>query len=196
MEKSSKDVYILAIISKIFTEQWVFMVIAALGVALTFAMKKIVPNFYRTFLRGELIIFSVVLILLAFRGSPDLFLLVPIIIICCELFGYDVTGKIVGVLFIDFLLIQLDFRLISKVNETLMNIVFFVLQIAVAVCIGMIMDNHLKNKSKNHEELKQLEEIEDKEALSTEKTESNSIERVSLTDTDNDISSSEGTTKI
>ncbi len=163
----------MAIISKIFTEQWVFMVIAALGVALTFAMKKIVPNFYRTFLRGELIILSVVLILLAFRGYPDLFLLVPIIIICCELFGYDVTGKIVGVLFIDFLLIQVDFRLISKVNETLMNIVFFALQIGVAVCIGMIMDNHLKNKAKNDDEQKQqlTEKTEETKTIEQEVTE-------------------------
>ena len=168
----------MAIISKIFAEQWVFMVIAALGVALTFAMKRFIPNFYRKFLQGELIIFSVVLILLAFRGYADLFLLVPIIIICCELFGYDVTGKIVGVLFIDFLLIQVDFRMISKVNETLMNIVFFVLQIGVAVCIGMIMDNHLKNKAKGNTELQQ--------SANTEKKKKNPVERVSL-DKDNDI---------
>ncbi len=176
----------ISVISKIFAEQWVFMVIAALGVALTFAMKKFIPNFYRTFLRGELIIFSVVLILLAFRGYPDLFLLVPIIIICCELFGYDVTGKIVGVLFIDFLLIQIDFRLISKVNETLMNIVFFVLQIAVAVCIGMIMDNHLKNKAKNDNEQKQITDEQTKNEDEIDKIDEVSVSATTRTEISDD----------
>ena len=150
------------IIKTVFAEQWVFMVIAVLGVALTFAMKHVIPKSYQTFLKGELVLFSVALILLAFLKKQDLFLLVPIIIICCELFGYDVTGKIVGVLFIDFLLIQLDFRVISQANETLMNIIFFLLQIVVAVCIGIIMDGYLKSKTK-HSENETSEEKDGKE---------------------------------
>ncbi len=180
VEKLDKDVYVLDIVAKVFAEQWIFMVVAVLGVALTFVVKKIIPKFYREFLKGELIIFSVVLILLAFRGYPDLFLLVPIIIICCELFGYDVTGKIVSVLFIDFLLIQLDFRVISQVNETLMNVIFFLLQVAVAVCIGMIMDRHLKNKANTDGETEKDSEIssdeEEKKKISLDKKDSSDSE--------------------
>ena len=157
------------ILSKIIAEQWVFMVIAVIGVTLTFLMKKIIPKSYTVFLKGALIVFSVALLLLAFRGYPDLFLLVPIIIICCELFGYDVTGKIVGILFVDFLLIQLDFKLISQVNETLMNVIFFLLQILVAVCIGMVMDKYLKeNALEKKKKLQQEESTEEEEKSDTD----------------------------
>ena len=156
------------ILSKIITEQWVFMVIAVVGVTLTFLMKKIVPKSYTVFLKGALIVFSAALLLLAFRGYPDLFLLVPIIIICCELFGYDVTGKIVGILFVDFLLIQVDFKLISQVNETLMNVIFFLLQILVAVCIGIVMDKYLKENAQEKKKLQQEESTKEEEKSDTD----------------------------
>lgn len=154
------------IIAKVFAEQWIFMLIAVVAVAATFLVKKLVPDLYETFLKGSLVILSVSLIVLALLfQAPDLFLLIPIIVICCELFGYDVTGKIVGVLFVDFLLIQVDFRIIAGINETVMNVIFFVLQIVAAVVIGLIMDKYLRDKKAS--EAKELEtETDNNEALS------------------------------
>ena len=175
---------ILDIIAKVFAEQWVFMLIAVVSVALTFLVKKLAPDFYETFLKGALIILSVMLIVLALIfKAQDLFLLIPIIVICCEMFGYTVTGRIVGVLFVDFILIQLDFRIIAGINETLMNVIFFALQVAAAVCIGLIMDKYIKekNEQQGNEEVASLEEgdvkkadVADKdEAVDTENTELN-----------------------
>lgn len=170
------------IIAKVFAEQWVFMLIAVAAVALTFLVKKFASDFYETFLKGALIILSVMLIVLALIfKAQDLFLLIPIIVICCEMFGYTVTGRIVGVLFVDFILIQLDFRIIAGINETLMNVIFFALQVAAAVCIGLIMDKYIreKNEQQGNEEAASLEEggiekadVPDKdEAADTENTE-------------------------
>ena len=101
----------LNIIANVFAEQWVFMLIAAIAVGITFAFKKLVPDFYNSFLKCGLTLLVVLLIVLALLFKlPDLFLLIPIIIMCCELFGYSVTGKVVAVLFVDFLLIQLDYN--------------------------------------------------------------------------------------
>lgn len=157
---------VVDIIAKVFAEQWIFMLIAVVAVAATFLVKKLVPDLYETFLKGSLVILSVSLIVLALLfQAPDLFLLIPIIVICCELFGYDVTGKIVGVLFVDFLLIQVDFRIIAGINETVMNVIFFVLQIVAAVVIGLIMDKYLRDKKAS--EAKELEtETDNNEALS------------------------------
>lgn len=146
----------MSIIAEVFAKQWVFMLIAVVAVALTFLIKKFAPDFFQTFLKGALVILSVALIIFALlMEAQDLFLLIPIIVICCELFGYGVTGKVVGVLFIDFILIQVDFRLIGGLNETVMNIIFFVLQVVAAVAIGIIMDNYLREKNaKDGKELK------------------------------------------
>lgn len=155
------------IIAKVFADQWVFMLIAVVAVAATFLIKKLASSFYENFLKGGLVILVVLLIILALLfGAQDLFLLIPIIVMCCELFGYGVTGKIVGVLFVDFLLIQLDFRLIAGVNENVMNIIFIVLQVIAAICIGFIMDKYLRavqeekkeGKELNDEEIKELDE--------------------------------------
>lgn len=146
----------MSIIAEVFARQWVFMLIAVVAVALTFLIKKFAPDFFQTFLKSALVILSVALIILALlMEAQDLFLLIPIIVICCELFGYGVTGKVVGVLFVDFILIQVDFRLIGGLNETVMNVIFFVLQVVAAVAIGIIMDNYLRVKSaKEGKELK------------------------------------------
>lgn len=136
------------IIAKMFADQWIFMLIAVVSVVITFLVKKFVPDFFQTFLKAGLVVLAVALIILALlMNAQDLFLLVPIIVICCELFGYGVTSKIVGVLFVDFLLIQVDFRLIGSANETVMNIIFFVLQVISAFAIGLIMDGYLKEKN-------------------------------------------------
>ena len=164
----------LDIIARVFAEQWVFMLIAVAAVALTFLVKKLAPDFYETFLKGALIILSVMLIILALIfKAQDLFLLIPIIVICCEMFGYTVTGRIVGVLFVDFILIQLDFRIIAGINETLMNVIFFVLQVAAAVCIGLIMDRYIREKNEQHGEKEEsgVEKADTSEAADTENTE-------------------------
>lgn len=135
-------------IATIFANQWIFMLIAVISVVITFVVKKFAPDFFQTFLKAGLVILAVALIILALlMNAQDLFLLIPIIIICCELFGYGVTGKIVGVLFVDFLLIQVDFRLVGSANETVMNVIFFVLQVISAFAIGLIMDGYLKEKN-------------------------------------------------
>lgn len=173
------------IIAKVFAEQWIFMLIAVVAVAVTFLVKKFVPNLYETFLKGSLVILSVLLIILALLfQAPDLFLLIPIIVICCELFGYGVTSKIVGVLFVDFLLIQLDFRLIAGINEAVMNVIFFVLQIIAAVIIGFIMDRYLREKKAN--ETKELETDNEKVDSDVGNSEEQSVNNVSNETSKND----------
>ena len=145
----------LSIIANIFAEQWVFMLIAVISVGITFAVKKFVPDYYNNFLKCGLTLLVVLLIVLALLFKlPDLFLLIPIIIMCCEMFGYGVTGKIVAVLFVDFLLIQLDYNVIAKItNGTVMTIVFYALQILAAICIGIIMDQYVREKQVQNKEL-------------------------------------------
>ncbi|MEE1057173.1 MAG: hypothetical protein UH239_08000 [Acutalibacteraceae bacterium] len=164
------------IIAKVFAEQWIFMLIAVVAVAVTFLVKKFVPNLYETFLKGSLVILSVLLIILALLfQAPDLFLLIPIIVICCELFGYGVTSKIVSVLFVDFLLIQLDFRLIAGINEAVMNVIFFVLQIIAAIIIGFIMDGYLREKKANESEKSEIEVDNDKVNSNADNSEEKSV---------------------
>lgn len=164
------------IIAKVFAEQWIFMLIAVVAVAVTFLVKKFVPDFYKTFLKGSLVILSVLLIILALLfQAPDLFLLIPIIIICYELFGYGVTSKVVGVLFVDFILIQLDFRLVSGINEAVMNVIFFVLQIVAAIIIGFIMDGYLREKKVSEPEESEVEADNDKVNSNADNSEEQNI---------------------
>lgn len=176
---------ILNIIANIFAEQWVFMLIALVAVIAVFVVKKYLSDFYETFLKGGLTILSVMLIVLALLfNMHDLFLLVPIIVICCELFGYGVTGKIVTVLFVDFLLIQLDYRVIANAtNPTVMTIVFYALQIVAAICIGIIMDQYIRQKQAEKKQGKELTN-EDIEAL------------IDKNDSDDEDSDDEDTTDI
>lgn len=152
----------MSVIANVFAEQWVFMLIAIVTVIITFLVKKFVPDYYNSFLKCGLALLVVLLIVLAMLFKlPDLFLLIPIIIMCCELFGYGVTGKVVAVLFVDFLLIQLDYNVIAKVtNGTVMTIVFYALQFVAAICIGIIMDKYLREKQAQSKEGKELTENE------------------------------------
>lgn len=152
----------MSVIANVFAEQWVFMLIAVVSVVVTFLAKKFVPDYYTAFLKCALTLLVVLLIVLALLFKlPDLFLLIPIIIICCEMFGYGVTGKIVAVLFVDFLLIQLDYNVIAKVtNGTVMTIVFYGLQIIAAICIGIIMDQYVREKTAKSKEGKELTDNE------------------------------------
>ena len=145
----------MEVIAKVFAEQWIFMLMAVAIVALTFLVKKKATDYYLTYLKGGLVLMVVAMVIMALLFHlPDLFLLIPIIIMCCELFGYNVTGKIVAVLFVDFMLIQLDYRLIT--NETAMTIIFYVLQIIAAICIGIIMDKYMREVSAKNKEGKEV----------------------------------------
>ena len=161
----------------VFAEQWIFMLIAAAVVTMTFLVKKKAIEYYQTYLKGGLILLVVATVVLALLFHlPDLFLLIPIIVMCCELFGYDVTGKIVAVLFVDFLLIQVDYRFIP--NETAMTIIFYALQIASAVCIGIIMDKYLRETSA---ESKKTDEAPKQEAV-TDNKESKDEDEIDVAD--------------
>ncbi|MEF2919061.1 MAG: hypothetical protein U0O22_01160 [Acutalibacteraceae bacterium] len=167
----------MEIIAKVFAEQWIFMLIAAAVVTMTFLVKKKAIEYYQTYLKGGLILLVVATVVLALLFHlPDLFLLIPIIVMCCELFGYDVTGKIVAVLFVDFLLIQVDYRFIP--NETAMTIIFYALQIASAVCIGIIMDKYLRETSA---ESKKTDEAPKQEAV-TDNKESKDEDEIDVAD--------------
>lgn len=167
----------MEIIAKVFAEQWIFMLIAVAVVTMTFLVKKKAIEYYQTYLKGGLILLVVATVVLALLFHlPDLFLLIPIIVMCCELFGYDVTGKIVAVLFVDFLLIQVDYRFIP--NETAMTIIFYALQIASAVCIGIIMDKYLRETSA---ESKKTDEAPKQEAV-TDNKESKDEDEIDVAD--------------
>lgn len=152
----------MSVIANVFAEQWVFMLLAIVAVVITFVVKKFVPDYYNGFLKCGLALLVVLLIVLALLFKlPDLFLLIPIIIMCCELFGYGVTGKIVAVLFVDFLLIQLDYNVIVNItNNTVMTIIFYALQVVAAICIGIIMDKYIREKNTESKEGKELTESE------------------------------------
>lgn len=135
------------VILKVLSEQWIFILLAALIVGATFIIKKQKPDIYHTYCKCALIATTVLLAVLAlFFHLPDLFLLIPIVVLCCEMFGYDITGKIVAVLFADFLVIMLINLLYNNrvINEVVDNILFFVLQIIVAISIGFLLDKHIR----------------------------------------------------
>lgn len=145
----------MEVIAKVFAEQWIFMLLAVAVVALTFFVKKKATDYYQAYLRGGLVLMVVATVIMALLFHlPDLFLLIPIIIMCCELFGYNVTGKIVGVLFVDFILIQFDYRLVT--NETAMTVIFYALQIASAICIGIIMDKYMREVAASNKNGKEI----------------------------------------
>ncbi|HHZ05768.1 MAG TPA: hypothetical protein GX401_03100 [Clostridiales bacterium] len=154
----------MGIIGKVFAEQWIFMVISAVIIVLLFVVKKKAPDFYLTFCKASAVITTVLLIVLAVLFKlPDLFLLVPIIFICCEIFGYNITGKIVAMIFVDFMLIQLIYLLANNnvLSETLMNILFIILQVITAVALGFVMDKHIRkiqaDKKASFEKKSQIE---------------------------------------
>lgn len=173
----------MEVIAKVFAEQWIFMLLAVAVVALTFFVKKKAADYYQTYLRGGLVLMVVAMVIMALLFHlPDLFLLIPIIIICCELFGYNVTGKIVGVLFVDFILIQFDYRLVT--NETAMTVIFYALQIASAICIGIIMDKYMREVSASNKNGKEISNNDEEKSHT-----SDDIDVASLFDISKDNSS-------
>ena len=158
------------VIITLFKTQWMYLLAAAAIVALTFVLKKKAPQIYKKYCIAALVVTAVVLVVLAvFFSQPDLFLLVPIFMLCCELFGYEISGKIIGVFAVDYLLIcLLNLAIQNKIiNDVFNTILFIVLQILTAIAAGLLMDNHLRKlkaqKEKLVEEKKKEEIKEDKE---------------------------------
>ncbi len=157
------------IILKVISQQWIFVVLAALLIGFLYLVKaKRQELFYKAALI-ELVATVAALVLFALFGFQDLFLLAPIIIICCELFGYVITGKCVGILLVDFLLIQLLNLLMENgvINGSFSDILFYALQIVAAVAVGLFIDNHIRTLNK--EKKKKLEAAKEQEKLREEK---------------------------
>ncbi|MCQ4022278.1 MULTISPECIES: hypothetical protein [unclassified Ruminococcus] len=140
------------VLLKVISQQWIFILLAGLLIGFLYLVKAKRPKDFQKIALIELVVSIAALVLFALFGFPDLFLLAPIIIICCELFGYIITGKCVGVLLIDFLLIQFLWFLETKtiINSSFSQIIFYVLQLVAAVAIGILIDNHIRalNKEK------------------------------------------------
>lgn len=168
-----KGITRMDVIIKLFQTQWMFMVAAAVIIAVMFLVKKFAPQSYKKFCVIALAVTVAALILLALVFKlPDLFLLIPIFMLCCELFGYDITGKIVIVFLVDYILIcLLNFAFVSGwINNVINSIIFFALQVATAVCAGFILDRHLtilKMKKQAEVETKKQEELAQNEELNS-----------------------------
>lgn len=151
------------VVIKLFQTQWMFIVAAVVIVAAMFVIKKFIPQIYKTFCIVALAVTVIALVLLAVAFKlPDLFLLIPIFMLCCELFGYEITGKIVAVFLADYILICiLNFAVVSGwINDVINTIIFFGLQVVTAVGAGLVLDRHLTNLKKK----KQLAVEENKKA--------------------------------
>lgn len=90
---------------QVIQNQWVFILLAVALVVLMYVIKAKKPENFKRFAMIELVVTVAALVIFALFGFQDLFLLAPVILISCELFGYTITGKIVGVLLVDYLLI-------------------------------------------------------------------------------------------
>ncbi|MGN1112687.1 MAG: hypothetical protein ACI4RP_05730 [Acutalibacteraceae bacterium] len=156
------------IILKIISQQWIFIVLSVLLIGFIYLVKiKRHELFYKTALIA-LVATVAALVLFALFGFQDLFLLAPIIYICYELFGYVITGKCVGVLLVDFVLIQLLNLLMQNgiINGVVSDIIFYALQLVAVVIVGILIDNHLraikKDKKQKLEEAKEQEKLRKK----------------------------------
>lgn len=156
------------VLINVIAEQWVFILLAAVLIGLLYFVKAKRPDDFQKIAFIELVATVVVLVVFALFGFQDLFLLAPIILICCELFGYTISGKVVGILLVDFILIQLLYLLENKgvISNGFSQVAFYVLQIAAAVVVGLTLDNHIRtiNKEKKNkiEAAKQQEKLRNK----------------------------------
>lgn len=153
----------------VLSAQWPFMLLAVVLIGLLYFLKaKRKPAEFKKIAFIELVATVVVLIIFALFGFQDLFLLAPIFLIGCELFGYVIIGKLVGVLLVDFILVQGIYMLLVNglVNDFFNNILFYGLQLATAIALGIIIDNHIRalkkekqNKVQAAKEQEQLQNI-------------------------------------
>lgn len=153
---------------QVIQNQWVFILLAVALVVLMYVIKAKKPENFKRFAMIELVATVAALVIFALFGFQDLFLLAPVILISCELFGYTITGKIVGVLLVDYLLI-IGIDVLYKngaINDLFDTILFYGLQIIAAVAIGIMLDNHIKmlnkEKKKRIEAEKEQEKLRDK----------------------------------
>lgn len=135
---------------KVISEQWVFILLATALIALLYIVKAKKPEEFKRVAYIELVATAAALVVFALFGFQDLFLLAPIILICCELFGYVITGEIVGVILVDYLLI-LGIDALNRngvINNLFDTILFYALQIVAAVVIGVLIDNYIRTLNK------------------------------------------------
>ena len=153
------------VLLKVISQQWIFIVLAGLLIALLYFVKSKRPADFRKIALIELVATIAALVLFALFGFQDLFLLAPVILICCELFGFIISGKVVAVLLIDFLLIQLLYFLESKavISTTFSQIFFYVLQVAAAIAVGLLIDNYIR--ALNKEKKQKIEAAKEQEKL-------------------------------
>lgn len=131
------------VIIKVLQGQWMYLVLAAIILGITFIVKKKIPQKYNDYCKSALVLTAVAYAVLAILfKQQDHFLLIPIIILCCELFGYTITGKVVAVLFADYLVILILNA--SPIDLTVYYIIFIILQIIIAVVLGILMDKHIR----------------------------------------------------
>lgn len=157
------------VLLKVISQQWIFIVLAGLLIALLYFVKSKRPADFRKIALIELVATIATLVLFALFGFQDLFLLAPVILICCELFGFIISGKVVAVLLIDFLLIQLLYFLESKavISTTFSQIFFYVLQVAAAIAVGLLIDNYIR--ALNKEKKQRIEAAKEQEKLQAKK---------------------------
>lgn len=181
------------VLLKVISQQWIFILLAGLLIALLYFVKSKRPEDFQKIALIELVATVAALVLFALFGFQDLFLLAPVILICCELFGYIISGKVVGVLLVDFLLIQLLWFLESKaiINTTLSQILFYALQLVAAVAVGLLIDNYIRalNKAKKDK----LAAAKEQETLQNKKLERHVDDLISKYGNDEESTSEEST---
>ena len=159
------------IIIKVIQTQWIYIVLSILIIGAVFYIKKEKPDIYKKFCVLTLAVTSIVTVVLAlFFHQPDLFLLIPIFIICCEVFNYELCCKLACLFAIDYIgicLINFGFQK-QTINLFFNNVLFYALQIIIVFGLVYIIDNYLKKlkkakddyiEEKKNEELKANSEI-------------------------------------
>ena len=157
------------VILQVIQKQWIFILLAAALIGLFYYIKAKKPENFKKFAIAEFAASIVLLVVFALFGFQDLFLLAPIILISCEIFGYVITGKIVGVLLVDYLLIigiDVLYRN-GAINNLFDTVLFYALQLATAIVVGILLDNHIraekKAKTQKVGELKDQERLQSKQ---------------------------------
>ncbi len=127
--------------------QWLYITLSIILVGATFLIKKKFTQFFDKFCKiGLAVTATTTAILALFFHQPDLFLLIPIFIFCCELFNYELCCKIASILAIDYILIFLTNLLYENgiTNLIFNNIIFYLMQIGIVVLLIITIDKHFK----------------------------------------------------
>ena len=123
----------------------------------------------------------VVLFLVLRNHHTVLQVVVPIYILTSSVREFPFLQQ---VLFVDFLLIQVDYNFIP--NKTAMTVIFYVLQILAAICIGIIMDKYVRAVQEEKREGKELtdDELAKLQEMTKDDTSSDSEETAEKSDDD------------